>query len=42
MKQVVLALQPEFEQRPKLVVDNDTAGALQKRIRMAKFSTLRW
>ncbi len=33
MKQVVLALQPEFEkQGHKLVVDNDTAGALQKRI----------
>jgi molybdate transport system substrate-binding protein len=33
MKQVVLALQPEFEKRGhKLVVDNDTAGGLQKRI----------
>lgn len=33
MKQVVLALQPEFEkQGHKLVVDNDTAGALRKRI----------
>lgn len=33
MKQVVLALQPDFEkQGHKLVVDNDTAGALQKRI----------
>ncbi len=33
MKQVVLALQPEFEkQGHKLVVDNDTAGALLKRI----------
>lgn len=33
MKQVVLALQPEFEkQGHTLVVDNDTAGALQKRI----------
>jgi molybdate transport system substrate-binding protein len=33
MKQVVLALQPEFEkQGHKLVVDNDTAGGLQKRI----------
>jgi molybdate transport system substrate-binding protein len=33
MKQVVLALQPEFEKLGhKLVVDNDTAGALQKRI----------
>ena len=33
MKQVVLALQPEFEkQGHKLIVDNDTAGALQKRI----------
>src|SRR5262245_34836305 len=33
MKQVVLALQPEFEKEGhKLVVDNDTAGALQKRI----------
>jgi molybdate transport system substrate-binding protein len=33
MKQVVLALQPQFEQLGhKLVVDNDTAGALQKRI----------
>lgn len=33
MKQVVLALQPEFEkQGHKLVVDNDTAGALQKRV----------
>jgi molybdate transport system substrate-binding protein len=33
MKQVVLALQPEFERRGhKLVVDNDTAGALRKRI----------
>jgi molybdate transport system substrate-binding protein len=33
MKQVVLALQPQFEKLGhKLVVDNDTAGALQKRI----------
>jgi len=33
MKQVVLALQDEFEkQGHKLVVDNDTAGALRKRI----------
>jgi molybdate transport system substrate-binding protein len=33
MKQVVLALQPEFEKRGhKLIVDNDTAGGLQKRI----------
>jgi molybdate transport system substrate-binding protein len=33
MKQVVLALQGEFEkQGHKLVVDNDTAGALRKRI----------
>ena len=33
MKQVVLALQPDFEKLGhKLVVDNDTAGALQKRI----------
>ncbi len=33
MKQVVLALQPDFEkQGHKLIVDNDTAGALQKRI----------
>jgi molybdate transport system substrate-binding protein len=33
MKQVVLALQPQFEQLGhKLVVDNDTVGALQKRI----------
>lgn len=33
MKQVVLALQPEFEkQGHTLVVDNDTAGALRKRI----------
>lgn len=33
MKQVVLALQPDFEkQGHKLVVDNDTAGALLKRI----------
>lgn len=33
MKQVVLALQPEFEkQGHRLVVDNDTAGALLKRI----------
>lgn len=33
MKQVVLALQPEFEkQGHKLIVENDTAGALQKRI----------
>jgi molybdate transport system substrate-binding protein len=33
MKQVVLALQPEFEkQGHRLVVDNDTAGALRKRI----------
>jgi molybdate transport system substrate-binding protein len=33
MKQVVLALQPEFEkQGHKLIVDNDTAGGLQKRI----------
>jgi molybdate transport system substrate-binding protein len=33
MKQVVLALQSEFEkQGHKLVVDNDTAGALRKRI----------
>lgn len=33
MKQVVLALQPEFEkQGHKLTIDNDTAGALQKRI----------
>lgn len=33
MKQVVLALQPQFEkQGHKLVVDNDTAGALLKRI----------
>ncbi len=33
MKQVVLALQPEFEkQGHKLVVDNDTAGGLLKRI----------
>lgn len=33
-KQVVLALQPEFEKQTghKLVVDNDTVGALQKRI----------
>lgn len=33
MKQVVLALQPQFEKLGHtLVVDNDTAGALQKRI----------
>ena len=33
MKQVVLALQPDFEKLGhKLVVDNDTAGALRKRI----------
>ena len=33
MKQVVLALQPEFEKHGhRLVVDNDTAGALRKRI----------
>lgn len=33
MKQVVLAVAPEFEkQGHKLIVDNDTAGALQKRI----------
>jgi molybdate transport system substrate-binding protein len=33
MKQVVLALLPEFEkQGHKLIVDNDTAGGLQKRI----------
>lgn len=33
MKQVVLALQPEFEKRGhKLIVDNDNAGGLQKRI----------
>ncbi len=33
MKQVVLALKPEFEkQGHTLVVDNDTAGALRKRI----------
>jgi molybdate transport system substrate-binding protein len=33
MKQVVLALQPQFEKLGhKLVVDNDTVGALQKRI----------
>jgi molybdate transport system substrate-binding protein len=33
-KQVVLALQPEFEKQTghKLVVDNDTVGGLQKRI----------
>ena len=33
MKQVVLAVAPEFErQGHKLIVDNDTVGALQKRI----------
>ncbi len=43
MKQVVLALQPEFEkQGHKLVVDNDTAGALAQAHRgRRKLSILR-
>ena len=39
-KQVVLALVPDFEKQTgsKVIVDNDTAGGLQKRIEGGKLS----